>query len=150
MIWVALVVSVPFAFFWAYAAVCAVRGRSIVSIEWPVSRRAYDDMVRIADTEREHNRKLTRILFRLKTAHGAYLPTKREVRVEQEVDRIEAAIRRSKHAKNPAIRTALSNFAESEMAKGTEIAIIVEQLDNWDRVKDDLVDDDDEDEGLLS
>lgn len=123
-----------------------------LGIRLPVSRTAYDDMVRIADMEREHNRKLTRIILRLKVRQEAHLPPKGSARREQEQDQIELAISRSKHAKNPAIRTALSNFAEEEKLKGTPVSEIIQRLLNWDRIRDDELKDreEEEDDSLLS
>lgn len=141
MIWVALIVCGSL-----------LAGLSLyLGVKWPVSRAAYDDIVRIADSEREHNRKLTRIILRLKVRQEAHLPQKGEVRREREQDKIDVAISRSKHAKNPAIRTALSNFADAEKLRGVSIDDIIKRLDSWDHVGDDLRDiDPDDDDTLLS
>lgn len=137
MIWAALLVS----------------GIFVVAGWWVsthyVSLVAYEDIVRIADMEREHNRKLTRMMMRLKVTQQAYLPAKADVRAERAQDKIEIAISRSKHARNPAIRTALSNFAEAEKLKGTSTDEIVRRLGEWDRIKDDLRDEEDDAAGDL-
>lgn len=143
MIWVALVVS---------GIVGLAAWAMYLGVRWPwVSRVAYDDMVSAHAAEREHSRKLTRIIVRLKVSQQAHLPSKAAERKQAEVDEIEQAIRRSKHAGNPAIRTALSNFADAEKAKGTPIKEIIVKLANWDKIQgDDLtLDDEEEDDGIL-
>lgn len=146
MIWVALGVCGSLL---VYALVSAYLGRPL---RLPVPRAVYDDMVRIADSEREHNRKLTKTILRLKVSQQAFLPTKADARKAREVDVIEAAINRSKHAKNPVHRSALSTWAEQEKSRGTPIAEIEDRLNHWDDINA-LRDDDrdnDEDDTLLS